>query len=135
MKTWIKLGWVASFASALALFGVLLSLTPVTQGLAIDIDEKGQFFLSKGAAEMEISQWFGWILFVITYLFGFLIIAAVVLGIPVFLEHGTLKVTEILDETKPADRALLATFRAAAFVVFVGFAIGAFTLFLRFAGW
>jgi len=134
MRAWIKVGWVSSMAGAITLFGLLLSLTPVTRGLGIAVRQGGQFFLKQGPAEMEIPQWFGGILFVLTYLLGFLIIAAILLSLPVFLEHGNLKVSAVLDETTDRDRALLTAFRMAWVVVSIGFAVSVVTLFVRFLG-
>jgi hypothetical protein len=134
VKAWIKVSWVSSMVGAITLFGVLLSLTPITRGLGIAVREGGQFFLKQGPAEMEIPQWLGGLLFVITYLFGFLIFSTLLLSLPVFLEHGNLKVGAVLDETKDRDRALLTAFRVAWVVVSIGFAVSVVTLFVRFLG-
>lgn len=134
MKTWVEVAWVSSLSGAITLFGVLLGLTPITRGLGIDVDEGGRFFLKQGLAEMAIPQWFGFLLFVLTHLLGLCIVIVVILAIPTFLKHGTLKVGEILDESSRRDRALLGAFQMAWIVAAAGFAVSAFTLFLSFLG-
>ena len=134
MKSWVKVGWVSALSGAITLFGVLLGLTPITRGLGIDVDAGGRFFLEQGAAKMAIPQWFGFLLFVVTSSLWFCILVAVILALPTFLEHGTLNVGEILDESNRRDQTLLSAFRIAWVVAAVGFAVSAFTLFLRFLG-
>lgn len=126
--------WASSIVAALVLFGLLLSLTPITRGLGIAVDEGGQFFLKQGPAEMEIPQWFGGILLAVTYLLGFAILAALILSIPIFLSYGTLRLGAVLDETRTLERSLLRAFRAAWAVISLGFAISVVTLFFRFLG-
>lgn len=132
MRTWITVWWVSALSGAIALFGVLLALTPVTRGLGIAVDEGGKFFLRQGAAEMAIPQWFGFLLFVATYLLVLCIAVVVILALPTFLEHGTLNASEFLDESIRRDRRLLSALKTAWVVVAIGFAVFGATLFFHF---
>ncbi len=131
---WIRRAWIACVTGASALFGLFLALTPVTRGLGIAVDGRGMFHLKQGTAEMAIHQGLGLLLFIATYLFGFLCLAALLLSLLVFLRHGTLGLGTVFKVMEPTDRVLLAALHVSAGILSLGCAILVVLLFVRSFG-
>ena len=121
VSTWTRRSWIVALSCFLLLFGVLLALTPYTQGLPLVTDTDGSFLLQKRGVEKMIPQWFGWILFCLTSLLVLFSLGTVVLILPVFVHHGTLKIPALLDEESPQERWIVTLFHVACFVLAIGF--------------